>query len=142
MKFDTSTAKAQAEERQAQELARRTALLWKLLPVLLLLIVSFFLARVIGKHIRRPVAALPGGGAIDVSIGEEGIVPLHATDAHPSDASALTPAQRNTADESSLEEEMARAIRERTQPELLEIQRFAKNKPEHVAALLKNWINE
>jgi len=35
---------------------------------------------------------------------------------------------------------MARAIRERTQPELLEIQKFAQNKPEHVAALLKNWI--
>lgn len=149
VKFDTSAAKAQAEERRAQEMARRTALLWKLLPVLLLLIVSFFLARVIGKHIRRPVAslpggrpvaALPGGGSLDVSIGEEGIVPIHATDAHSGNSGALTPAQRNIADESSPEEEVARAIRERTQPELLEIQRFAQNKPEHVAALLKNWI--
>ncbi len=144
VKFDTSAAKAAEEERKAQEAARRMATLWKLLPVLLLFIVTFFLARVIGKQIKRPVAslpaqrpvaALPGGGALDVSIGEEGIVALYS-----GEGGALTPAHQPREEESFLEEEMARAIRERTQPELLEIQKFAQNKPEHVAALLKNWI--
>ncbi|GIV13892.1 MAG: hypothetical protein KatS3mg021_2174 [Fimbriimonadales bacterium] len=148
VKFDTSAAKAAEEERKAQEAARRMATLWKLLPVLLLFIVTFFLARVIGKQIKRPtpslpaqrpVAALPGGGTLDVSIGEEGIVALHSEGA-PSEGGALTPTRRRGEEESFLEEEMARAIRERTQPELLEIQKFAQNKPEHVAALLKNWI--
>ncbi len=148
VKFDTSAAKAAEEERKAQEAARRMATLWKLLPVLLLFIVTFFLARVIGKQIKRPtpslpaqrpVAALPGGGTLDVSIGEEGIVALHSEGA-PSEGGALTPIRRRGEEESFLEEEMARAIRERTQPELLEIQKFAQNKPEHVAALLKNWI--
>jgi len=74
-----------------------------------------------------------------VSIGEEGIVALHSEGA-PSEGGALTPIRRRGEEESFLEEEMARAIRERTQPELLEIQKFAQNKPEHVAALLKNWI--
>jgi len=148
VKFDTSAAKAAEEERKAQEAARRMATLWKLLPVLLLFIVTFFLARVIGKQIKRPtpslpaqrpVAALPGGGTLDVSIVEEGIVALHSEGA-PSEGGALTPIRRRGEEESFLEEEMARAIRERTQPELLEIQKFAQNKPEHVAALLKNWI--
>lgn len=144
VKFDTSTAKAEAEQRQAEESARRMAMLWKMLPVLLLLIVTFFLARVIGKQIKRPVpkltvgrpvAALPSGGTLDISVGEEGIVDLHSQE---SESLPTLSARSDT--ELSLEEEVTRAIRERSQPELIEIQRFAQNKPEHVAALLKNWI--
>jgi flagellar biosynthesis/type III secretory pathway M-ring protein FliF/YscJ len=70
VKFDASQAEQAAKEQQAREAARRQALLWQLLPVILLLMVAFFLARVIGKQIRKPapqpkaLAALPGGGAI------------------------------------------------------------------------------
>lgn len=144
VKFDTSTAKAEAEQRQAQESARRVAILWKMLPVLLLLIVTFFLARVIGKQIRRPVpnlavgrpvAALPSSGTLDISVGEEGIVDRRSGEG----GTPLALSARSDT-ELSLEGEVARAIRERSQPELVEIQRFAQNKPEHVAALLKNWI--
>jgi flagellar biosynthesis/type III secretory pathway M-ring protein FliF/YscJ len=68
VKFDASLADQAAKEQQAREAARRQALLWQLLPVILLLMVAFFLARVIGKQIRKPapqskaLAALPGGG--------------------------------------------------------------------------------
>jgi flagellar biosynthesis/type III secretory pathway M-ring protein FliF/YscJ len=47
---------------------------------------------------------------------------------------------RRRREPSVIEEELAERIRERTQPELLEIQRFAENKPEHLAALLRNWM--
>jgi flagellar M-ring protein FliF len=67
VKFDASQAEQAAKEQQAREAAQRQALLWQLLPVILLLMVAFFLARVIGKQIRKPapqskaLAALPGG---------------------------------------------------------------------------------
>ncbi|MFQ3609904.1 MAG: flagellar basal-body MS-ring/collar protein FliF [Fimbriimonadales bacterium] len=160
VKFDTSQAQAESAEQKARELAQRQALLWKLLPVLLLLIVTIFLARVIGKHIRRPVAqpglqvagALPGGGSAilpagalpegsttEYAVGEEGIEVLYV-DGQPVLGQAGGLARRRPDEESELEEEYARKIRERAQPELLEIIRFAESKPEHVAALLKNWM--
>jgi flagellar M-ring protein FliF len=159
VKFDTSLAEQAAKEQQAREAARRQALLWQLLPVILLLMVAFFLARVIGKQIRKPapqpkaLAALPGGGAVSV----EGVAPAgaitdgseHALNAVVADDGITvieevdengTVIVRKRRDPSVIEEELAERIRERTQPELLEIQRFAENKPEHVAALLRNWM--
>ncbi len=160
VKFDDSRTQAEQAEQKARELAQRQALLWKLLPVVLLLIVTIFLARVIGKHIRRPVAqpnlqvagALPGGGTAvmpagalpegsttEYAVGEEGIAVLYA-DGQPVPAGQGVLARSGMGEESELEEEYARKIRERNQPELLEIIRFAESKPEHVAVLLKNWI--
>ncbi len=160
VKFDDSRTQAEQAEQKARELAQRQALLWKLLPVVLLLIVTIFLARVIGKHIRRPVAqpnlqvagALPGGGTAvmpagalpegsttEYAVGEEGIAVLY-TDGQPVPAGQGVLARSGMGEESELEEEYARKIRERNQPELLEIIRFAESKPEHVAVLLKNWI--
>jgi flagellar biosynthesis/type III secretory pathway M-ring protein FliF/YscJ len=159
VKFDTSLAEQAAKEQQAREAARRQALLWQLLPVILLLMVAFFLARVIGKQIRKPapqpkaLAALPGGGAVSV----EGVAPAgaitdgseHALNAVVADDGITvieevdengTVIVRKRRGPSVIEEELAERIRERTQPELLEIQRFAENKPEHVAALLRNWM--
>ncbi len=161
VKFDTSSIEAEQARRKAQELARRNELLWKLLPVVVLLMVTFFLARVIGKQIRRPappvqpqpVAALPDrGGMLDVSVGEDGITAhtsaqeeirmIEGGDA--AEEIIITPQGKRIIriGDSVVEEEFAHAIRERSQPELIEIQRFATNKPEHVAALLKNWMKE
>jgi flagellar biosynthesis/type III secretory pathway M-ring protein FliF/YscJ len=136
-------------------------MLWRFLPVILLLIVTFFLARVIGKQIRRPVrqpqavAALPGGGtlalrgdgaspagaitdgseyALNAVIDEDGVTIVEEVGP---DGTVIV---RKRHGQSVIEEELAERIRERTQPELLEIQRFADNKPEHIAALLRNWI--
>ncbi|GBC93291.1 Flagellar M-ring protein [bacterium HR15] len=143
VKFDTSQAQAAAREQKVREQARRLTLLWQLLPFIVLLMVFFFLARVIGKQLKhptaqapRPIAALPGAGGIDVAIGEQGLVPMHAES-----ADSNLPTQRSAPEESELAES-ARAIQERTQPELIEIQRFAEYKPEHVAALLKNWLKD
>jgi len=143
VKFDTSQAQAAERAQKAREATRRLALLWQLLPFLVLLMVFFFLARVIGKQIRRPVAqmprpiaALPSAGTIDVAIGDQRLEPTHAAEG----ASNL-PARYTTPEAGELEE-VARAIQERTQPELIEIQRFAAHKPEHVAALLKNWLKD
>jgi flagellar M-ring protein FliF len=90
VQFDTSQARAAAQAQKARENARRLALLWQLMPFVLLLMVFFFLARVLGKQLRRPtlpaprpVAALPGAGGIDVAIGEEGLVSLHAQGGSP-----------------------------------------------------------
>ncbi len=159
LKFDTASAEQREAERKARELARRNELLWKLLPVVLLLIVTFFLARVIGKQIRRPtppltpqpVAALPGrSGVLDVSIGEGGIAIhqpgqeeiLMLEGGEGEEEVIITPQGKRIIriGDSVIEEEHARAIRERSQPELIEIKRFATNKPEHVAALLKHWM--
>ncbi len=161
VKFDTSQAEQAAKEQAAREATRRQELLWKLLPVIVLLMVTIFLARVIGKQIRRPApkpqpaAALPSGGAVaisaagttpagaltdgseralDVTIDEDGISIVEEV------APNGTIIVRRQRAPSVIEEELAERIRERTQPELLEIQRFAENKPEHVAALLRNWI--
>jgi len=159
VKFDASQAEQAAKEQQAREAAQRQALLWQLLPVILLLVVAFFLARVIGKQIRKPapqpkaLAALPGGGAVSM----EGVSPAgaitdgseHALNAVIDDEGVLlveeigpdgTVIMRKRRGHSVIEEELAERIRERTQPELLEIQNFADNKPEHIAALLRNWI--
>ncbi len=160
VKFDASQAEQAAKEQQAREAAQRQELLWRLLPVILLLIVAIFLARVIGKQIRRPapqpkaLAALPGGGAMQVGAG---VAPAGAiTDGSEHALNAVvdedgitlveevgpdgTVIVRKRRGPSVIEEELAERIRERTQPELLEIQRFADNKPEHIAALLRNWI--
>jgi hypothetical protein len=159
VKFDTSLAEQAAKEQQAREAARRQALLWQLLPVILLLMVAFFLARVIGKQIRKPapqpkaLAALPGGGAVSVEgvapagaitdgsehalnavVADDGITVIEEVDEN---GTVIVRKRRGT---SVIEEELAERIRERTQPELLEIQRFAENKPEHVASLLRNWM--
>ncbi len=87
---------------------------------------------------------------LDVSVGEEGVTAhphaqegvlmLEGVDA--GEEVIITPQGKRVIriGDSAIEEEFARAIRERSQPELIEIQRFASNKPEHVAALLKNWI--
>jgi flagellar M-ring protein FliF len=145
VQFDTSQARAAAQAQKARENARRLALLWQLMPFVLLLMVFFFLARVLGKQLRRPtlpaprpVAALPGAGGIDVAIGEEGLVSLHAQgEAQPdSHLSLQLPASTRETEETAV------AIQERTQPELIEIQRFAEYKPEHVAALLRNWLKD
>ncbi len=146
--FDTSQAQAAERERKARESARRLALLWQLLPFIVLLMVFFFLARVIGKQLRRSaaqpsraIAALPGAGGFDVAIGEEGATPMH-THGEP-DTRGTLPARRIPHREQGLpEEHLAPPIHERTQPELIEIQRFAEHKPEHVAALLKNWLKD
>ncbi|MGQ9657532.1 MAG: flagellar basal-body MS-ring/collar protein FliF [Fimbriimonadales bacterium] len=161
VKFDTSLTDQAAKEQQAREAAQRQALLWQLLPVILLLIVAFFLARVIGKQIRKPapqpkaLAALPGGGT--VAVGGEGITPAgaltdgseHALNAVVDDEGVMlveemrpdgTIILRKRRSPSRIEEELAERIHERTQPELVEIQKFANNKPEHLAALLRNWI--
>lgn len=161
VKFDTSLTDQAAKEQQAREHARRQALLWQLLPVILLLIVAFFLARVIGKQIRKPapqpkaIAALPGGGTVAVS--GEGVTPAgaltdgseHALNAVIDDAGVTVVEEmapdgtiivRKRRGSSRIEEELAERIHERTQPELVEIQNFANNKPEHLAALLRNWI--
>lgn len=161
VKFDTSLTDQAAKEQQAREAAQRQALLWQLLPVILLLIVAFFLARVIGKQIRKPapqpkaLAALPGGGTVAVS--GEGVTPAgaltdgseHALNAVIDDAGVTVVEEmapdgtiivRKRRGSSRIEEELAERIHERTQPELVEIQNFANNKPEHLAALLRNWI--
>lgn len=161
VKFDTSLTDQAAKEQQAREAAQRQALLWQLLPVILLLIVAFFLARVIGKQIRKPapqpkaIAALPGGGTVAVS--GEGVTPAgaltdgseHALNAVIDDAGVTVVEEmapdgtiivRKRRGSSRIEEELAERIYERTQPELVEIQNFANNKPEHLAALLRNWI--
>jgi flagellar biosynthesis/type III secretory pathway M-ring protein FliF/YscJ len=161
VKFDASQAEQVAKEQAAREAAQRQAMLWRFLPVILLLIVTFFLARVIGKQIRRPVrqpqavAALPGGGTLDIR--GDGASPAGAiTDGSEHALNAVidedgvtiveevgpdgTVIVRKRRGQSVIEEELAERIRERTQPELLEIQRFADNKPEHIAALLRNWI--
>lgn len=161
VKFDTSLTDQAAKEQQAREAAQRQALLWQLLPVILLLIVAFFLARVIGKQIRKPapqpkaIAALPGGGTVAVS--GEGVTPAgaltdgseHALNAVIDDDGVVVIEQespegtvivRKRRGPSRIEEELAERIHERTQPELVEIQNFANNKPEHLAALLRNWI--
>jgi len=143
VQFDTSQAQAAAQAQKAREDARRFALLWQLLPFIVLLMVFFFLARVLGKQLRRPtlpaprpIAALPSAGGIDVAIGEGGLVTMDAEgDAHAS----LSP---QLPSRSGVVEEAATAIQERTQPELVEIKRFAEHKPEHVAALLKNWLRD
>lgn len=160
VKFDTSLTDQAAKEQQAREAAQRQALLWQILPVILLLIVAFFLARVIGKQIRKPapqlkaLAALPGGG---VEVGGKGIAPAGAlTDGSEHTLSAVvaddgvmlvkemgpdgTLIVRKQRGNSRIEEELSERIHERTQPELVEIQNFANNKPEHLAALLRNWI--
>ncbi len=144
VQFDTSRAQAAVQAQKARENARRLALLWQLLPFIVLLMVFFFLARVLGKQLRRPtlpaprpIAALPSAGGIDVAIGEGGLVTLHAeekTDAETGFSPQLP--------SSSGAQETAAAIRERTQPELVEIKRFAEQKPEHVAALLRNWLKD
>lgn len=161
VKFDTSLTDQAAKEQQAREAAQRQALLWQLLPVILLLIVAFFLARVIGKQIRKPapqpkaLASLPGGGTVAVS--GEGVTPAgaltdgseHALNAVIDDAGVTVVEEmapdgtiivRKRRGSSRIEEELAERIHERTQPELVEIQNFANNKPEHLAALLRNWI--
>lgn len=161
VKFDTSLTDQAAKEQQAREAAQRQALLWQLLPVILLLIVAFFLARVIGKQIRKPapqpkaLASLPGGGTVAVS--GEGVTPAgaltdgseHALNAVIDDAGVTVVEEmapdgtiivRKRRGPSRIEEELAERIRERTQPELVEIRNFANNKPEHLAALLRNWI--
>ncbi len=161
VKFDASQAEQVAKEQAARDAARRQELLWRLLPVLLLLIITIFLARVIGKQIRRPapqpqvVAALPSGGTLAMSA--EGVGPAgaitdgseHAIDAVIDEDGVMlvkevgpggTVIVRKRRGGSVIEEELAERIRERTQPELVEIQRFADNKPEHIAALLRNWI--
>lgn len=161
VKFDTSQAEQASKEQVAREAARRQELLWRLLPVIVLLMVTFFLARVIGKQIRRPapkpqpVAALPSGGTL--AIEGEGATPAGAlTDGSEQALQAVvdddgitvieevgpdgTVVVRRRRGPSVTEEELAERIRERMQPELLEIQRFAEKKPEHVAALLRNWM--
>ncbi|GIV06152.1 MAG: flagellar M-ring protein [Fimbriimonadales bacterium] len=159
VKFDASQAEQTAKEQAAREAAQRQAMLWRFLPVILLLIVTFFLARVIGKQIRRPapqpqaVAALPGGGTLAIS--GEGASPAgaitdgseHAINAVVDDEGVMIIEEdgkpvivRRHRGPSVIEEELAERIRERQQPELLEIQRFADNKPEHIAALLRNWM--
>ncbi len=161
VKFDASQAERAAKEQAAREAARRQELLWRLLPLLLLLIVTIFLARVIGKQIRRPtpqtqaVAALPGGGTLAVTA--EGEVPVgaltdgseHALNAVIDEDGAILVEEigpdgkvivRKRRPGSVIEEELAQRIHERQQPELLEIKRFAENKPEHIAALLRNWV--
>jgi flagellar biosynthesis/type III secretory pathway M-ring protein FliF/YscJ len=133
--------------------------LWQLLPVILLLMVAFFLARVIGKQIRKPapqpkaLAALPGGGAVSV----EGVAPAgaitdgseHALNAVIDDEGVMlveeigpdgTVIVRKRRGSSIIEEELAERIHERTQPELVEIRKFAEKRPEHLAALLRNWV--
>jgi len=144
VQFDTSRARAAAQAQKARENARRLALLWQLLPFIVLLMVFFFLARVIGKQLRRPtlpaprpIAALPSAGGIDVAIGEGGLVTLHAEEK--TDAETGFSLQLPSSSEA---QETAAAIRERTQPELVEIKRFAEQKPEHVAALLRNWLKD
>ncbi|MCS7272893.1 MAG: flagellar basal-body MS-ring/collar protein FliF [Fimbriimonadales bacterium] len=159
VKFDTSQAEQARKEQAAREAARRQELLWRLLPVILLLVVTFFLARVIGKQIRRPtpppqpVAALPSAGtlaiegaapagaltegseqALQAVVDDEGITIIEET---APDGTVIVRRRRGPA---VIEEELAERIRERTQPELIEIQRFAEKKPEHVAALLRNWM--
>jgi flagellar biosynthesis/type III secretory pathway M-ring protein FliF/YscJ len=159
VKFDASQAEQAAKEQQAREAAQRQALLWQLLPVILLLMVAFFLARVIGKQIRKPapqpkaLAALPGGGAVSM----EGVSPAgaitdgseHALNAVIDDEGVLlveeigpdgTVIVRKRRGSSIIEEELAERIHERTQPELVEIRKFAEKRPEHLAALLRNWI--
>ncbi|MEN3001987.1 MAG: flagellar basal-body MS-ring/collar protein FliF [Armatimonadota bacterium] len=143
VKFDTSQAEAAQRAEQARERAQRLALLWQLLPFLVLLIVFFFLARVIGKQLKRPqmqpprpIAALPSAGGFDMAVGEQGLIrtPSEGTE------SSLPTLQGGQA-EATLPES-APAIQERMQPELVEIRRFAEHKPEHVAALLKNWLKD
>ncbi|MDW8106634.1 MAG: flagellar basal-body MS-ring/collar protein FliF [Armatimonadota bacterium] len=161
VKFDTSQAEQASKEQAAREAARRQELLWRLLPVIVLLMVTFFLARVIGKQIRRPtlkpqpVAALPDRGtltlegkgatpagaladgseqALQAVVDDDGITVIEEVGP---DGTVVVRRRRGP---SVIEEELAERIRERTQPELLEIQRFAEKKPEHVAALLRNWI--
>jgi len=141
VKFDTSQAQAAEQARKAQESARRLALLWQLLPFIVLLMVFFFLARVIGKQIRRPavlasrpIAALPGAGGFDIAVSEQGLAPVHAQSAE-----GNLPDQHAAGDNA---EPSAAAIQERVLPELVEIQRFAEYKPEHVAALLRNWLKD
>jgi flagellar M-ring protein FliF len=159
VKFDASQAEQAAKEQQAREAAQRQALLWQLLPVILLLMVAFFLARVIGKQIRKPapqpkaLAALPGGGAVSV----EGVAPAgaitdgseHALNAVVDDEGVTlveeigsdgTVIVRKRRGSSIIEEELAERIHERTQPELVEIRKFAEKRPEHLAALLRNWV--
>jgi flagellar M-ring protein FliF len=143
VQFDTSQAQAAAQVQKARENARRLALLWQLLPFIVLLMVFFFLARVLGKQLRRPtlpaprpIAALPSAGGIDVAIGEEGLATRHTKGDARASLSPQLPSRSSTA------EEAATAIQERTQPELVEIKRFAEHKPEHVAALLKNWLRD
>lgn len=161
VKFDASQSEQAAKEQAAREAAQRQAMLWRFLPVILLLIVTIFLARVIGKQIRRPapaqtqaIAALPGGGTL--AVNADGVTPAgaitdgseHAINAVIDEGGVIveevggdgTVIVRRRRGSSVIEEELAERIRERTQPELLEIQRFADNKPEHIAALLKNWI--
>ncbi|GIV07829.1 MAG: flagellar M-ring protein [Fimbriimonadales bacterium] len=159
VKFDASQTEQAAKEQAAREAAQRQAMLWRLLPVILLLIVTFFLARVIGKQIRRPVqqpqavAALPSGGTLAIS--GEGASPAgaitdgseHAINAVVDDEGVVIIGEdgnpvivRRHRSPSVIEEELAERIRERQQPELVEIQRFADNKPEHIAALLRNWM--
>jgi flagellar M-ring protein FliF len=145
VKFDTSQAQAAEREQKARESARRMAMLWQLLPFIVLLMVFFFLARVIGKQLKSPskstpraVAALPGAGGIDVAIGEQGLVPMQAVQTD-GELPVLHPDYSVEAIGAPIEPS-ASPIHERTQPELVAIQKFAEEKPEHVAALLKNWI--
>jgi flagellar M-ring protein FliF len=145
VKFDTSQAQAAEREQKARESARRMAMLWQLLPFIVLLMVFFFLARVIGKQLKSPskstpraVAALPGAGGIDVAIGEQGLVPMQAVQ---TDGELPVPHPDYSVEAIGAPiEPSASPIHERTQPELVAIQKFAEEKPEHVAALLKNWI--
>ena len=158
VKFDASQSEQAAKEQAAREAARRQELLWRLLPVLLLLIVTIFLARVIGKQIRRPapqpqaIAALPGSGTLAVEAKPAGALTdgsEHALNAV-IDEDGITVVEESAPDGtvivrrrrggSVIEEELAQRIHERQQPELVEIQQFAENKPEHIAALLRNWI--
>ncbi len=149
VKFDTQQAQAAERQRKERENARRLALLWQLMPFILLLMVFFFLARVIGKQIKRPVAsrpraiaALPGAASgIDVAIGDEGWMAMQADET--TDSEGNLPARRTPQqDVMPLDEPLASPIQERRQPELVEIQRFAQHKPEHVAAMLKSWIKD
>ena len=83
-----------------------------------------------------PAGAITDGSehALNAVVADDGITVIEEVDEN---GTVIVRKRRGS---SVIEEELAERIRERTQPELLEIQRFAENKPEHLAALLRNWM--
>lgn len=152
--FDRSREQAQAQERKQAEQAQRWELLWKLLPVFLLIAIAFFLARLLGKQIAKRTMPTPqalaaiaagDGSTFSVTVGEEQAGgrpgewaegkagPMREWEGEEGEDDLLLPAIRSAT-------QGVHSIAEQKEPELAAIARFSLAKPDRVANLIKSWL--
>lgn len=152
VEFDQSLSQQAEQERNQLAQAKKWELLWRLIPVFLLIAVAFFMARVIGKQLRRaalqtaPLSIAAGGeGALaglpglDVSVGDEGTAQSPDLTLVLSESGGAASPNRALSLRQSLPSDVA-AIEEQVEPELLQIVQFANQKPEKVASIIRTWI--